>query len=210
ASDGQTSAGRNWGFVWKRIWSCCGATRLRPSVARGLSNWCAQPKPCKPKGSRRRCSCASYRSDRRDQYYNAPVLDMQRSLGGFVARLYKFSPKKSSVPLRPMDRLHLTLIGMGVVFADRDAVRLSICVAYHQAGEENLPGSGGNFGADQPHLESQPQDPSCCGSDCATPYSGGAAGDSGDSRRGGSYRVGAGRYPAAMISRPLSRLRNVG
>jgi len=34
-----------------------------------------------------------------------------------VARLYKFSPKQSSVPLCPMDRLHLALIGMGVVFA---------------------------------------------------------------------------------------------
>jgi len=148
--------------------------------------------------------------------------------------LYKFSPQESSVPLRPMDRLHLALIGMGVVFAALGAGEAVYRLAFFQfeGASDRLPIEM-LFGLAFAWLTTKLvkkiyQDraktsarinliwnrnhkiPSCCGSDCATPYSGGAAGNSGDSRRGGSYRVGAGRYPAAMISQPLSRLRNVG
>ncbi|MGC2357912.1 MAG: hypothetical protein WA491_17760 [Candidatus Acidiferrum sp.] len=49
-----------------------------------------------------------------------------------MASLYKFSPKKSSVPLRPMDRLHLALIGMGVVFAALGAGEAVYRLAFFQ------------------------------------------------------------------------------
>lgn len=49
-----------------------------------------------------------------------------------MARLYKFSPKKPSVPLRPKDRLNLALIAMGVVFAALGAGEAVYRLAFFQ------------------------------------------------------------------------------
>ena len=145
-----------------------------------------------------------------------------------MARLYKFSPKKSSVPLRPIDRLNLALIGMGVVFAALGAGEAVYRLAFFQfeGASDRLPIEM-LFGLAFAWLTTKLVKKIYPGraetsarinliwnrnhrirhaveSIAPPPIPGGAAGNSGDSRRSGSYRVGAGRYRAAMISWPLS------